>query len=220
MNYSEFLSIAEQLSLGVANTVLVTLTCFVTGILVGLITVGLRRLALPGIGLFIDGFTFVFRGIPILVLVFLVYFGLPGVGFKVQPLLAMNLSLGLIAGAYLSEVFRGSLKSVDRAELRAAEAMGMSKVQIFFYIEFPQMLRFSFTGIVNEFTSILKNSAFAYTIGISEITRQALALTATTNLGVTIYIVVGFLYFAIYRICLFFMKMAEKKFSISADSLV
>lgn len=54
------------------------------------------------------------------------------------------------------------------------------------------MIRFSFPGVVNEFSTVLKNSAFAYTIGISEIMRQAMALTSTTNLGVLVYVIVGF----------------------------
>ncbi|MEN5315849.1 amino acid ABC transporter permease [Pseudomonas koreensis] len=219
MHYGDIVSIAWQLSQGVIYTVFVTLTCFVTGMSIGLAATVLRRLALPGIDFFLDSFTFIFRGIPILVLVFLVYFGLPGFGINIHPVVAMNLSLGLITGAYLAEVFRGALKSVDSTELLAAEAMGMSRMQVFFYVEFPQMLRFAFPGMVNEFTSVLKNSAFAYTIGISEITRQALAITSTTNFGVEVYVIVGLLYFLIYRVFLFSMKRIERRFVFSAEAL-
>ncbi len=212
MHSSVFLNIVWQLFRGVGETILVTVSCFLTGTVVGLIMVGLRSLNFPGLSSLVDAFTFIFRGVPVLVLVFLVYFGFPGIGLKIPPLLAMNLSLGLVVGAYLSEVFRGALLSIDSAELLAAEASGMSTLQRLIYIELPQMLRFAFPGMVNEFTSTLKNSPFAYTIGISEITSHAVALTATINYSLYIYLILGVFYFLIYRICLFCMKSVEEKF--------
>jgi polar amino acid transport system permease protein len=145
---------------------------------------------------------------------FLVYFGLPGFGVRVSPMVAMMLSLGLIAGAYLAEVFRGALGSVDANETLAARAMGLTKIQIFLHIEFPQMMRFAFPGIVNEFTSVLKYSPFAYTVGIPEITKQAMSLSATTLRGVEIYLAVGFLYFAIYRVVLVGFDAVERRFRV------
>jgi polar amino acid transport system permease protein len=162
----------------------------------------------------IDCYTYVFRGVPTLVLLFLVYFGLPGIGFKVPPLMAMSLSLGLVASAYLAEVFRGAFNSVDPAEVLAAQAMGMTRIQVLRFIELPQMLRFSVPGMVNEFTSVLKFSPFAYTVGIPEITKQAMTLTSTTLRGIEIYLAVGILYFLIYRICLLGMQAVNKRFQI------
>lgn len=206
--------ILAQLAQGVSYTVLVTLVCSATGLSVGLFVSCLRRLDLPLLNVVIDSYTYIFRGIPVLVLLFMVYFGLPGIGFKVPPLMAMALSLGLVASAYLAEVFRGAFNSVDPAEILAAEAMGMSRIQVLFNIEIPQMLRFSVPGMVNEFTTVLKYSPFAYTVGIPEITKQAMNLTATTLQGIEIYFVVGVLYFAIYRICLIGVQVLSKRFEI------
>ena len=213
------LDIFALLANGIGFTVLVTVTCSLTGMLVGLLIAGTRRLGFRAVNPFLDVYTYVFRGIPVLVLLFMVYFGLPGVGIKVPPLMAMALSLGLISGAYLAEVFRGALNAVDPAELLAAESMGMSRLQIFRYIEFPQMLRFSLPGMVNEFTSVLKYSPFAYTVGIPEITKQAMALTATTLRGTEIYFAVGVLYFAIFKILLVGVKFIERRYC-APDMLV
>ena len=210
-----FLDILAQLAQGVAYTVLVTLVCSLTGLVVGLILASVRRLNILHLNPAIDFYTYVFRGVPVLVLLFIVYFGLPGVGIKVPPLMAMALSLGLVASAYLAEVFRGAFNSVDPAEILAAEAMGMSRLQVLFFIELPQMLRFSEPGMVNEFTSVLKYSPFAYTVGIPEITKQAMTLTATTLRGVEVYLAVGILYFAIYRICLFGVQALSRRYQIS-----
>lgn len=209
-----FWEILGQLAQGLVYTVWVTLVCSATGLAVGLAVAGCRRLGSPAVVSILDGYTYVFRGIPVLVLLFMVYFGLPSLGLKVAPLLAMVLSLGLIASAYLAEVFRGALDSVDESEILAAEAMGMSRMQVFTLIELPQMFRFAVPGMVNEFTSILKYSPFAYTVGIPEITKQAMTLTATTLRGIEIYLAVGILYFAIYRILLFGVQWMERHFQI------
>lgn len=193
---------------------LVTLVCSLTGLVVGLILSSLRRLNFKGINPLIDAYAYVFRGVPVLVLLFIVYFGLPGIGFKVPPLLAMALSLGLIASAYLAEVFRGAFNSVDPAEIVAGEAMGMTRWQVLLHIELPQMLRFSVPGMVNEFTTVLKFSPFAYTVGIPEITKQAMTLTATTLRGIEIYLAVGVLYFVIYRVCLIGVQVLSKRYQI------
>ena len=209
-----FYDILAQLAQGVSYTVLVTLVCSATGLIVGLVLSSLRRLDFPGINPLIDGYAYVFRGVPVLVLLFIVYFGLPGIGFKVPPLLAMALSLGLVASAYLAEVFRGAFNSVDPAEILAGEAMGMTRLQVLVHIELPQMLRFSVPGMVNEFTTVLKFSPFAYTVGIPEITKQAMTLTATTLRGIEIYLAVGVLYFVIYRICLIGVQALSKRYQI------
>ena len=209
-----FMDILAQLAQGVTYTVLVTLVCSLTGLVVGLILSSLRRLNFRGVNPFIDGYAYVFRGVPVLVLLFIVYFGLPGIGFKVPPLLAMALSLGLVASAYLAEVFRGAFNSVDPAEILAGEAMGMTRLQVLVYIELPQMLRFSVPGMINEFTTVLKFSPFAYTVGIPEITKQAMTLTATTLRGIEIYLAVGVLYFVIYRVCLIGVQVLSKRYQI------
>ena len=208
------LDILLELGHGVIYTVIVTMVCSMTGLVVGLLLSSLYRLSIRSLSFLIDIYTYVFRGVPVLVVLFMVYFGLPGIGIKPPPLLAMALSLGLVAGAYLTEVFRGAFHSVDSAEITAAQAMGMSRIQVLRYIEIPQMLRFAVPGIVNEFTSVLKYSPFAYTVGIPEITKEAMTLTATTLKGVEIYLAVGILYFAIYRILLVGVQLIQKHYEI------
>jgi len=209
-----FYDILAQLAQGISYTVLVTLVCSATGLVIGLSLACLRRLSIPGVTPIIDTYTYIFRGVPVLVLLFMVYFGLPSVGIKVPPLMAMAMSLGLVTSAYLAEVFRGAFNSVNSVEILAGEAMGMSKLQVLWYIDLPQMLRFSVPGMINEFTSVLKYSPFAYTVGIPEITKQAIALTSTTLRGVEVYFAVGILYFAIYRILLVGIQLINRHYQI------
>ena len=209
-----FYDILAQLAQGISYTVIVTLVCSATGLVIGLTLASLRRLEIPGLTPIIDTYTYIFRGVPVLVLLFMVYFGLPSIGIKVPPLMAMALSLGLVTSAYLAEVFRGAFNSVNSTEILAGQAMGMSKLQILWYIDLPQMLRFSVPGMINEFTSVLKYSPFAYTVGIPEITKQAIAITSTTLKGVEVYFAVGLLYFAIYRILLIGIQLVNRHYQI------
>ena len=209
-----FYDILAQLAQGISYTVLVTLVCSATGLVIGLCLASLRRLSIRGLTPLIDIYTYVFRGVPVLVLLFMVYFGLPSIGIKVPPLMAMALSLGLVSSAYLAEVFRGAFNAVNPVEILAGEAMGMSKLQVLWYIDLPQMFRFSVPGMINEFTSVLKYSPFAYTVGIPEITKQAIALTSTTLRGVEVYLAVGILYFVIYRIILFGIQLINRRYQI------
>lgn len=210
----KFADILQTLAMGAGYTILVTVLCMVTGLAIGLTTALLSRLRWKPVDLAILAFTYVFRGIPVLVLLFIVFFGLPILGIKVFPILSMILSLGFISGAYLSEVFRGAINSVAEEEIVAAEAMGMTRVQTFLHIVLPQMLRFSIPGMINEFTSVLKYSPFAYTVGIPEIMKEAMSLTSTTLRGMEIYVAVGIIYFVIYKLFCIGFSIIGKRYEI------
>lgn len=206
-----FLQILLQLAGGVGYTIMVTVACSLTGVVVGLGVAMLSRLGLPWLSAALGVFTFIFRAVPVLVLLFIVFFGLPNAGLRVPPLVAMMLSLGVIAGAYLAEVFRGAFDSVDASEVLAAEAMGLSRFQILRLIEIPQMLRFAVPGMINEFTTVLKYSPFAYTVGIPDVMKEAMSLSATTLRGVEIYLAVGIIYFLIYKLLVTGVWALEKR---------
>lgn len=209
-----FADILLLLATGAGYTILVTLACILTALAVGLaMAVGYRAEYGP-LTLLLRVYSYVFRGIPVLVLLFIVFFGLPGLGLRVPPLVSMMLSLGLISGAYLGEVFRGALNAVDPNEIMAAEAMGLTRLQTLMAIEIPQMLRFAVPGMINEFTTVLKYSPFAYTVGIPEVMKQAMALSAVTLRGVEIFIAVGLIYFAIYKAMVTLVWALDRRFRI------
>jgi polar amino acid transport system permease protein len=209
-----FGGILVQLAQGATYTIAITLACSATALIAGLAVASLRRLGLRGLTLMLDLFTYVYRSVPVLVMLFIVYFGLPGIGVKVSPLWAMMLSLGLISGAYVGEVFRGALDAIDPYEILAAQAAGLNRVQVLISIEWPQMIRMAAPGLVNEFTTILKYSPFGFTVGLPEITKQAMTLTSTTLRGFEVYLAVGILYFCIYRVLLIGVRWLERRFRV------
>jgi polar amino acid transport system permease protein len=213
-----FIDIIAELSAGAFHTILVTLVCIATGFTVGLAIAIIRRLGWRFAEPLIAAYLSVFRGVPMLVLLFIAFFGLPSLGIQMPPMAAMMMSLGLISGAYLSEVFRGALNAVETDEILAAEAMGMTRWQTLRYIELPQMLRASIPGMINEFTTVLKYSPFAYTVGIPEIMKQATALVSTTMHGVEIYTAVGLMYFSIYWLLVLGIRAIDRYFSVPGFS--
>ena len=210
-----FIDILLTLLQGAGYTLLITFSCAATALVVGLGIAMARELGGSWVSSLLSALVYVLRGVPMLVLLFLVFFGLPGIGIDVPPLLAMMLSLGLISGAYLSEVFRGALAAVNPGEVLAAQAMGFTPFETLRLIKIPQMLRFSVPGMVNELTTVLKYSPFAYTVGLPEITKQAMALVATTMRGIEIYAAIGLIYFAIYRLLLSAVRLIEKRYRIA-----
>jgi len=209
-----FVDILLTLLRGAGYTLLITLCCAATALVFGLGIAIARELGGAWLDRLLSALVYVLRGIPMLVLLFIVFFGLPGIGVDLPPLIAMMLSLGLISGAYLSEVFRGALAAVNPNEVLAAEAMGFTRFETLRLIKLPQMLRFSVPGMVNELTTVLKYSPFAYTVGIPEITKQAMALVATTMRGIEVYAAIGLLYFAIYRLLLAAVRLIDKQYRI------
>ena len=210
-----FADILLTLMRGAGYTLLITLSCAATALVVGLAIAIARELGGRWLASVLSVIVYVLRGIPMLVLLFVVFFGLPGIGFDVPPLVAMMLSLGLISGAYLAEVFRGALAAVNPNEVLAAQSMGFTRFETLRLIKLPQMMRFSVPGMVNELTTVLKYSPCAYTVGLPEITKQAMALVATTMRGIEIYAAIGLLYFAIYRLLLAAVRLVEKRYAIA-----
>jgi polar amino acid transport system permease protein len=209
-----FVEILLTLFKGAGYTLLITFSCALTALVVGIGIAITRELGGAWLSAVLSALVYALRGVPMLVLLFIVFFGLPGIGVDVPPLLAMMLSLGLISGAYLSEVFRGSFAEVNPNEVLAAQSMGFTRFETLRLIKLPQMARFAVPGMVNELTTVLKFSPFAYTVGIPEITKQAMALTATTMRGIEIYAAIGLIYFAIYRLLLSAVRVIEKRYSV------
>ncbi len=115
-----------------------------------------------------------FRGLPVLVLLFLFYFGLFILfNINLSEFTSAVLVLGLISAAYQSQIFRGSIKSIGEGQMLAALSLGIKKYDAIFSIILPQALRISIPGWSNEYAILLKDSAIAYAIGVMEVLTRA-----------------------------------------------
>ncbi|HOP46302.1 MAG TPA: amino acid ABC transporter permease [Desulfobacteraceae bacterium] len=160
-----------------------------------------------------------FRGVPLLVLLFLFYFGL-------FSLLEINLSaftvavivLGLITSAYQSQIFRGAILSLPEGQLKAARAIGMSDVKAIIFIVLPQALRLSVPGWSNEYSIVLKDSAVAYALGVTEIMARAHFVASRTYEHLPLYFSAGVLFMIITYLGTKALKILEERVKIPGYS--
>jgi len=130
-----------------------------------------------------------FRGLPVLVLLFLFYFGLFSLlGLNLPAFTAAILVLGLRSAAYQSQIFRGSIQSLGEGQMLAARSLGMKKSEAILYIILPQALRISIPGWSNEYAILLKDSAITYAIGVMEILTRANFIATRTYKPMPIFL--------------------------------
>ena len=126
---------------------------------------------------FASGYEKLFRGIPLLVLILIIAFGMPGIFWYIavseRLLASVVLALALRSGAYQSQIFRGAILSVNPGQMEAAYALGMNRLQAFLHIIMPQALRLALPSWSNEYAIVIKDSSFAYSVGVIEMTRAS-----------------------------------------------
>ncbi|NLG33893.1 MAG: amino acid ABC transporter permease [Lentisphaerae bacterium] len=197
----EFLRILGALSHGALNTLSLALASMALGLAGGTALVLARQIAGPRGSSVLRKGVYAVQSVPSLVLIFMAMFGLPRIGILLPPFLTVVLCLGLIASAYIGEVLRGALESIDRAQREAGLSLGLSPRRVFWSVLMPQMWRLAVPGLINEFTSVLKATPFAYVAGVPEILKEAQTLTAVTSRGLPVYAAAALLFFALYLGC-------------------
>jgi len=171
------------LTVGAGWTVALTVSSVLLGVLVGFPAGAVETYGGPWARSVVSDVGVVLRGTPLLVILFFFYFGTPvgSILSDVVPylggaFLTAVLGLGLRSGAYQSQIFRGAFQSVDRGQMEAARAVGLSKVAAIRHVVVPQAFRRSVPGFQNEMTIVLKDTSIAFAIGISELLARGFDL--------------------------------------------
>ena len=152
-----------------------------------------------------------FRGVPILVLLFLSYGLCMSLGFSLPPFLASCLVMGCISTAYQSQIFRGAIESLPQGQLKAARALGMTDFQTIRHVILPQALRLSIPGWSNEYSILLKDSAMCFALGTPEIMARTHFVASRTYEHLPLYITAGLIYFAITMAGVTLLRRLERK---------
>ncbi len=137
------------------------------------------------------------RSIPLLVLMLLIFFGLPEVGISLNPVQSAILAIGLRSMAYQSQIIRSAILAIPRGQVEAALSLGMTRLQLFTTVIAPQAFRIAIPGLVNQFTIDLKDTSIAYAIGVSELFTQAIHVAQVALDYLTPLLFVGAIYFVI-----------------------
>jgi polar amino acid transport system permease protein len=172
----------------------------------------------------VSAYVWLFRGLPILVQLYIFYFGLlawladlpglTGLGLD-KPFTAAVLVLGLTSSAYQSQIFRGAIQSLPAGQLKAARALGMTDATAIRTIILPQALRLSIPGWSNEYSILLKDSALAFTIGVVEIMARMRSIASTTHEPVSMAFVAGIIFFALTWVGVKGLSLLENKVRIA-----
>ena len=164
------------------------------GLLIGIVIGALRVYGNPVVATAANGYAVVFRGFPLVVQLFIWYFGLPHIGIYLTPFLASVIGFSLCSGAYHSEYIRGAFLSIKRGQMLAAQAVGFSKSKMILSIILPQALRRAIPGCGNEIIYLIKYSSLAYMITCIELTGEGKIIASETFKYTEIFLIVGAVY--------------------------
>ncbi|MDD3036008.1 MAG: amino acid ABC transporter permease, partial [Candidatus Saccharimonadaceae bacterium] len=139
------------------------------------------------------------RGTPVLIQLFFIYFGLGSkeVGLNLTPVTAAIITLSINASAYMSEVIRSGLMAVNPGQLKAGQALGLSKAQVFIHIVWPQAFRIALPALMNSVVALLKDTALISVISVGEVIREAQSIISVTFNPVKYYLIVAVMFFIV-----------------------
>jgi polar amino acid transport system permease protein len=183
------------LLMGAGVTVQITALSVSFGLLIGMF-VGIARLSVfwpvkTLASLYVD----FIRGTPLLVQIFLIYFALPlVVGQRIDPFIAAITACSVNSGAYVAEIFRAGIQSIDKGQMEAGRSLGMTWAQTMRYIILPQAFKRIIPPLGNEFIAMLKDSSLVSVIGFEELTRRGQLIIARTYGSFEIWLTVAFIY--------------------------
>ncbi|WP_435634703.1 cystine ABC transporter permease [Pseudomonas solani] len=152
-----------------------------------------------------------FRGTPLLVQLFMIYYGLPQLGIQLDPLPAALIGFSLNMAAYTSEILRAAIASIDRGQWEAAASIGMSRSQTLVRAILPQAARTALPPLGNSFISLVKDTALAATIQVPELFRQAQLITARTFEIFTMYLAAALIYWVLASVLSHFQSRLEAR---------
>ena len=189
--------ILGNLLLAARWTVALSLIAFVGGGIVGLALLAARLRRWPMVPAAVSAYVQVFQGSPLLIQLFLAYFGLGLFGIDVSPWIAAGSALTLYAGAYLTEIWRGCVDAIPRGQWEAADSLALSFGEKLRHVVAPQALRIAVAPTVGFLVQVVKGTALASIIGFVELTKTATMITNATFRPFTVYACVALMYFAL-----------------------
>ncbi len=203
--------IVRNLLLAARWTVVLSLVAFVGGGIVGLLILLLRISANNALRRFASGYIGLFQGTPLLMQLFLVFFGLSLVGLNVPPWLAAGTALIVWTSAFLSEIWRGCVEAIPRGQWDASGSLGLGFFAQLRYVILPQALIIAVPPTVGFLVQLVKSTALASIVGFNELTRAGQIVANATFQPFPIYALVALLYFAMCYPLTLSARMLERR---------
>jgi polar amino acid transport system permease protein len=213
LNFSSFI---QYIASGTAYTLGVTLVALPSGLVLGVLFALLYVYGGRVVSRLMSLYSTVMRGIPPIVLLFILYFVMSG-SVNLSPFWAGSISLGIISSAYQMEIVRGAILAVSGEQMLAARAIGMSTLEAIRYVILPQTLRLAIPPWSNEAAIVIKDSSLVYALGVPEILRRAQLISASTQQPFLAYISAAVIYFALVFIANRLLARLERRLTIPSN---
>ena len=192
-------------------TVGLSLIAFIGGGIVGLLLLVARLSQAPGTQTFVSGYVQLFQGTPLLMQLFLAYFGIALFGIKTSAWVAASVALTLYTSAFLTEIWRGCVAAIPKGQWEASQSLAMSFREQLQYIVLPQAIKIAIPPTVGFLVQVVKGTALASVIGFIELTKAGTMITNATFKPFVVYSCVALLYFALCFPISLYAKTLEKK---------
>jgi len=196
---------------GLRITLLLGVVAIVAGLVLGLIVALIRIYGVKPASIVAKIYIDIFRSIPILVLLIVVYYALPFVGLRLSPFMSAALALTLVSGAYTAEIFRAGIEAVPRGQFEASQALGLSYRHMMANVVLPQAIRIVIPPLTNNCINVMKDTALASVVAMPDLLKQATQAQAL-EANPTPLIVAALMYIAILWPLVYMVSRMEKKY--------
>ncbi len=204
-------SFPKLLGYGIRVTVPLTILSFSLALVIGLLVALIQYANVRGLRQLCRFYIWIVRGTPLLVQLYIVFYGLPSVGLVIDAFPAAVLVLGFNEAAYMAETLRGSLESVSRGQLEAGYCVGLNFPKIMWHVVLPQAFRTAFPALSNSMISMLKETSMAATITVMEMFRQAQVINGRVYESLGLYVEVALIYLMFCTFLTFLQHRGEKR---------
>ena len=204
-------SFPKLLRYGVEVTIPLTILSFLLALVVAVIVALIQYANVKVLRQVCRFYIWIIRGTPLLVQLYLVFYGLPSVGVVLDAFPAAVLVLGFNEAAYMAETMRGALESVSRGQMEAGYCVGMNYVQIMLHVVLPQAFRTAFPALGNSMIAMLKETSMAATITVMEMFRQAQVINGRVYESLALYGEVALIYLIFCTILSWVQRFGEKR---------
>ncbi len=189
-----------------------TMGCFI-GLTLGTILALMQTSSHQLLRYIVMAYVIIVRGTPMLIQILCAFYVLPQLGLKLDTLTTAIIAIGLNSAAYISQIIKSGIASVGTGQIEAAKALGLSKKDTIRCIILPQALRIALPALGNEFVTLVKDSALASVIGVSELSKQGRFIISKTYDGITVFFAIAILYLFITTTISFIVIQLEKRMS-------
>lgn len=205
---------------GVGTTMELAVFTVFLGSLLGLVVAVFRKTRLLPLRWLMNAYVAFIRGTPLLVQVLMVVYGLPQLGFRLPRMTLCIIALVINSGAYMAELIRAGLQSVEKGQEEAADSLGMTGYQKMRYIILPQAIKVTLPAMGNEFIAIIKESSVLYAVGVYELTYQANKLASVNYRYLETLIVAALIYFVLTYTMTKLLGLLERRMRRGENSVV